>query len=346
MATSKQRSRADRHAGVHRVRMEDVARLAGVSPATVSRTLKDPEKVSPALRQKVMRVSKRLGYSPSPIAGSLAGARVPLVGVIVPTMTNSFFAGTLQAMSATFDPAGYQLMIGHHEYDLLQEEKIVGAFAGWNPSALVVTGIDHTRRTTAILSGLKCPVIEMWDLDRRAVDTIIGFSNFDAGRAAATHLLATSRRRLIYVGAIMDRDPRATARARGFKEEIERHGNAEVSMISADDRTFGAGCAVLEKIIAARPDADALAFSSDALAVGAMLEAKRQGISVPDDLAIIGYGDLDFAPFVSPALSTIRPPRDEIGKVVAQHILRRIESPGTSGEIVNLGFEVVIRESG
>lgn len=326
--------------------MEEVAKLADVSMATVSRALRDPETVSPALREKVREASARLGYSRNPLAGSLAGLQAPLVGAIVASMTNSFFAGTLEAMSSELESGGFQLMTGHHDYDLEREERIVAAFAAWNPSALVVTGVHHTRATTNILAGVSCPVVEMWDLDGRPLDTMIGFSNRDAGRAAAAHLLAAGRRKLVYVGSTLAHDTRAKARSEGFREQIERDGDARVSVETIDGRTVGDGCRAFRKVLRNQPDVDAIAFSSDALAFGAVSEARRQGVSIPDDIAVLGYGDLDFAPYTDPALSTIRPPRDKIGELVARHILRRINDPDMGSEIIDLGFDVVVRESG
>lgn len=117
-----------RRTGTPRVRMAEVAKLAGVSLATVSRVIHAPNSVSEPLRVKVQEVSERLGYSPSPIAGSLSGARAPLVGVVVPTMTNAFFSKTLQTLSSALEPAGYRMMVGFHEYDQKREEGIVNAF--------------------------------------------------------------------------------------------------------------------------------------------------------------------------------------------------------------------------
>ena len=329
-----------------RVRMEEVAKIAGVSLATVSRALRDTDMVSESLRKRVREVSDRLGYSPNPIAGSLSGKHAPLIGVVVSSITNSFFAGTLESMASVLEPEGFQLMISHHEYDLEREARIVSAFAGWNPSALVVTGVDHTRTTTSLLSAATCPVVEMWDLDGRPLDTMIGFSNVDAGRVAARHFIDSGFRRVAFVGAILDRDPRARARSKGFADEFERRGVGQASLIQVDGRELGKGCEALRSVLELQPNTEAIAFSGDMLAVGALLEMDRLGIKVPDDIALLGYGDLDIAPFTNPALSTIRPPRHEIGEVVARHILKRLKDPKSGGETLDLGVDVVVRGTG
>lgn len=334
------------------VRMEEVARVAGVSLATVSRALRNPDQVSQARRDRVHSAVERLNYTPNPVAGSLSGAKTPLVGVIVPSLTNSFFAGTLERMASVLEQHGFQVMIGHHEYDPAREERIISAFVGWNPSALVVTGVDHSRGAVGILSAATCPVIEMWDLDGRPLDTIVGFSNAGAGRAGAAHFAKLGYRRVAFVGATLGKDPRAQARARAFAEEFKRltgaggATGATALTVDVDGRDSGDGAIGLARVLAQQPDVQAIAFSGDMLAIGAMFEAQRRGISIPNDLALLGYGDLEIATQTNPGLSTIRPPRDEIGAAVAQHILDRLKDPGAQGVVIDLGISIVERGSG
>lgn len=325
--------------------MAEVAQLAGVSLATVSRALNSPEAVSPSLRRKVEEVAERLGYSPSPIAGSLSGAHSPLVGVIVPTMTNAFFSTTVEALTGVLEPAGYQIMVGFHEYDEAREEALVSAFTAWRPAALVVTGVDHSRKTTTLLSAAECPVVEMWDVDGRPLDTIIGFSNFEAGREAARYLTGTGRRKLICIGSGTIRDPRAKRRLEGFLTGVADAPGATVERVFSDHRGIADGSATMKIVHREHPDVEGIFCVGDALAAGAIFEAQRLGIRIPDDIAIVGFGDLDFSAYVNPSLTTVRPPHDLIGRTVAEHLLRRFEQPEGEGEVVDLGFQMIVRES-
>ncbi len=329
-----------------RVRMEEVARVAGVSLATVSRALRDPGLVSEPLRKRVRAAAERLNYAPNPVAGSLSGAKTPLIGVIVPSLTNSFFAGTLARMTSILEQQGFQLMIGHHEYDLDREERIISAFTGWNPSALVVTGVDHSRGAINALSSATCPVIEMWDTDGRALDAMVGFSNVYAGRAGAEYFANAGYKAVAFVGATLATDPRADARAQSFVKEFKKLTGANALIVAVNGRETGDGGHGLRLVLEQMPDVQAIAFSGDMLAVGAMFEAQRQGIRIPDDLALLGYGDLEIAAHTNPSLSTIRPPRDEIGEAVAQHILERLKSPDAKGAVIDLGISMVKRGSG
>jgi len=328
-----------------RARMSDVARLAGVSVATVSRAMARPEQVSPGMRAKVEDAAARLGFQRSLIAGSLATARAPIVGVIVPSLLNSFFTGTLHAMADRLGAAGYQLMIGHHEYDLEQEARLIDVFLGWSPSGLVTTGVHHTRPAIARLAQARCPIVEMWDLDARPLDTVIGFDNRAAGVAAGRHLIERGHDRILQAIAAYRRDPRATARAEGLAAAARDAGLDPPPILETADRTVAAGVAALREVLECTEPPDAVAFSGDVLAQGALYEADRLGIRVPEDLAVMGYGDLDFAAYTSPPLTTVRPPRDAIGRVVAEHLLGRFEHTASSGVSVDLGFELVARES-
>ena len=330
---------------VSSVRMSDVADVAGVSVATVSRVLGESGVVSPRLRTRVEAAARQLGYRPNPIAGTLAGARAPLIGVIVPSMTHAFFSGTLDNLSTRLGEAGYQVMADHHEYDIKREQRIVEAFLGWRPSAIVTTGVHHTAITRRLLETAACPVVEMWDISTRRIGTVIGFSNRTAGALAGDHLVKSGRRKIVYAGAIMNRDPRSRLRLQGLTRKLREHDLEPIDVVKCGSRTFRSGAEVIDHVSHCSKSADAIAFSSDVLALGAIFEAQRRGVRVPDDIAIIGYGDFGFSAVSNPSLTSVRPPRDEIGESVAEHLIDRLSGAG-AGEIVrDLGVTLTIRES-
>ncbi len=328
-----------------KVRMQDVAAAAGVSLASVSRVLRNPDSASPELTKRVQAAVDRLGYSPSPIASSMSGAHSPIVGVVVPTLANAFFSQSLQAMSSELENSGFQMMIGTHEYDDQREENAIRAFLRWNPVALIVTGIHHARGAVRLLSGAECPVYEMWDFTRRPVDNIIGFSMEGAGRAVAKHLIEKQRRNIVFVGHILARDPRARMRAEAFMETVRDHDGVEGHVVEVTERNVAAGDAILRRILKETPDVDGIAFSGDAVALGGLSAAADLGVRVPGDLSVIGFGDLDPGRASHPPLTTIRPPHREMGRLIAQSILRNATRPDTERQIVDLGFELIQRGS-
>jgi len=330
-----------------RSRMADVAQLAGVSTSTVSRALSRPDAVSAELRGRVEDAIRRLGYVPNLMAGALAAARSRTVGVIVPSIINSFFAATVEEMAAALAARGYQLMLGNSGYAPETEEALVESFLAWSPAAIVLTGLHHSRRTTRLLLDQEIPIVEMWEMGERPLDALVGFSHRALGRAVGRHLYAAGRRRVAFVGAAMDRDLRAADRAAGYREAVQEAGlHAPVTLALPDRASVGAGGRGLEALLAAQPAVDAVFFSNDVLALGALFECQRQGWAVPDRIALFGFGDLDFTATSVPRLSTVRPPREEIGRRVARLLLDRFDGKGEEQAVIDLGFTLVPRDSG
>ena len=326
--------------------MADVARLAGVSKSTVSRALSRPEVVSTELRARIDEAVRRLAYVPNLVAGSLATARTRTVGVIVPSIMNSFFAGTVEEMADALGRHGYQIMIGNSGYSEDREEAIVATFLAWSPAAMVVTGRRHSRRCLRLLLDAEIPVVEMWELGERPIDSLVGFSHLDVGRAVAHHLIARGAMRLAFIGAALDRDHRAAERGAGFAEFAQAAGLERPAWTALPDRaSMAAGARGLMRLVEEEPAVDAVFFSNDVLALGGLFECGRRGWRVPERLRLCGFGDLDFTSASLPTLTTVRPPRAEIGRRIAELLVGRLGSAGDGSEVLDLGFELIARES-
>lgn len=330
-----------------RSRMADVARLAGVSTSTVSRALREPGIVSIELRARIEEAVQRLAYRPNLMAGGLATARSRTVGVIVPSIINSFFAGTVEEMTAPLAAHGYQLMLGNSGYSEETEEALVLSFLSWSPAAIVLTGHHHSRRTLRMLLEADLPVVEMWELAERPLDSAVGFSNRAVGATVARHFVAGGARRLAFVGAALDRDFRAAERGMGFIEAARAVGLEKPVRIAMPERaSVKIGGEGVRELLAHAPEVEAAFFSNDALALGALFECQRRGWAVPGRLRLCGFGDLDYAAACVPALTTVRPPREKIGRRIADLLLSRFQGDGEKGTVVDLGFELIVRESG
>ncbi len=326
--------------------MSDVAQLAGVSTSTVSRTLRNPGAVSPQLRRRVESAITTLKYVPNSMAGGLAAARTRTVGVIVPSLVNSFFAATIEAMTEGLDEDGYQILLGNSGYAMEREDALVNSFLSWSPAAIVLTGRTHSRTTLQRLINAAVPVVEMWELGDNPLDSLVGFSHRAVGRAAARHLLRCGCRRFAFVGAALDQDRRASQRGAGFTEAVVEAGfPAPKAAAIATRATVEGGSQLVAELLTASADLDGVFFSNDVLMLGGMFECQRRGLKVPDQLRLIGFGDLDFAAWTRPSMTTIRPPRREIGTVVARHLLDRFRDPGAAATTIDVGFELVARES-
>jgi LacI family gluconate utilization system Gnt-I transcriptional repressor len=336
-----------RRRGPARVTMSDVARLADVSPSTVSLFLRNPDAVSPKLGPRIRAAIDSLGYVPNLMAGALAGSRPRVVGVVVPSLVNSFFADTVTALQARMLAEDVQLLIGHSDYDDATEERLVRTFLAWSPSAMVLTGLHHGRATRRMLTATDVPVVEIWELGPNPIDMLVGFSHADVGRAQTRHLIERGRRDIAFVGARLDRDRRAAQRAEGYAATIASHsGLAPALVVDAGPQgSASAAAQAFAGLLRDRPGLDGIVFSNDLLALGALFEARRRGVAIPGDVAMIGFGDLDFAKEAEPRLSSVRPPGAAIGACTAELVLARAAGDPDVPEVSDLGFALVARES-
>lgn len=318
-----------------RTTMTDVARVAEVSPSTVSLYLRDPEAVSRARQQRIRHAIDALQYVPNRMAGALAAASTRVVGVIVPSLVNSFFAETVTVLQSALMAQGYQILIGHTNYDPAREQELVRTFLSWSPSGVVLTGLGHSRATRQMLEASSVPVVEMWEIGPHPIDLMVGFSHADVGRLQTRHLIERGCRAIAFIGAQLEKDGRAAQRGQGYRDVLNSHsGLAPPEIVVADAQSSTAAAGVFRDLLARRSDLDGVVFSNDILALGALMEAERQGIDIPGQLRMIGFGGLDFTSSQVAGLSTIVPPRREIGEHVAQMLLARIEGRETAPRIV------------
>jgi LacI family transcriptional regulator, gluconate utilization system Gnt-I transcriptional repressor len=334
-------------AGVTRgVRIEDVAAAAGVSPITVSRVLRTPALVAEATRLKVERAVDRLGYVPNLAAGTLASRRSRLVALIVPTLRSSVYATTIQGLSDGLSRAGYHLMVGYAPYSAAEELKVLRAFIGRQPDGLVLTGVEHAPELRRLLRKRPLPTVEIWDLGPDPIDVAVGFDNEAAGAAVAEHLARRGVRRPAVLMTHPEREHRARKRLAGFtRRAAELRLPAPAHAFIEDGLDTAAAEAGFAALTAREPGIDGLFCVNDALAIAALMQARRQGLSVPRDVAVVGFGDFDLAAHVEPRLTTVRVPGLEIGRRAAERILARIEGTDEGPATEDLGFELIVRGS-
>jgi LacI family gluconate utilization system Gnt-I transcriptional repressor len=333
--------RARRGSGA--VTLHDVARLAGVAPITASRAINLPGQVSAEVRQKVADAIARTGYVPNRLAGGLASARSRLVAAIVPTITGPIFLPTVQALTESLAAQGYQLMLGQSGYDEAREDALLETIIGRRPDGIVLTGIVHSAQGRRRLLGAGIPVVETWDFTPTPLDMLVGFSHEAVGRAVAAFLHRRGRRRL---AVVTGRDPRAARRTQAFADAARGLGLADVRTTTVPaPTTFGMGRQALRGLLQAGARPDALFCSSDQLALGVLEQARASGLRVPDDLALVGFGDLDFAAQTTPALNTVHIDAEAIGQTAARWLVARAAGEAVEPRVVDLGFTIAERES-
>jgi LacI family gluconate utilization system Gnt-I transcriptional repressor len=327
--------------------MADVAARAGVTKMTVSRVLRHPERVKADTRLRVLQVMGELGYVPNRVAGSLTAGRSGLVAAIVPTLRHSLFADTIEGMSDVLAEAGLDLIVANSRYRADVEEGQIRTLLERRPDAMVLTGLTHTPEARRLLHSAGIPVVETWESMDEPVDVAVGFSNRDAAKAMTEALIGSGYRRIAFVNGPSEANERARHRAEGYQAAMRAAGlkPRPIEVV----RDVGAirvetGAAVARKLLKARPAPDAIFFTSDVFAVGAILECRALGVAVPDELGIAGFHDLEMGRLVSPSLTTVHVPALEIGRRAGEVIVSRLsaaaEAPGG-----DLPFRIVRRDS-
>jgi len=332
-------------APVPRPRLVDVAKAAGVSMMTVTRVLRDPAKVAADTRARVERVLRKTGYTPDLVARGLASKRSGLIGAVVPLLTNSLIAEIMQGLSDTLAMDDLHLILGASGFSAPGEETLVRAFLSRRVDALYLTGVIHTRETVRMLKQAAIPVVEGGNLTERPIDMLVGYSNIDAGCTVTRYLLERYGP-VGYVGAHPQDNDRARDRRRGYELALRRaRVKLDPALCVETSLDIDAGAAAMAALLARRPDVRAVFCSADAIAVGALFECQRQGLAIPDRIAVAGFDDMPLAGQVVPPLTTLRVPRYEIGRRAGEMIRARLARQPIEAAIVDCGFEFVARAS-
>lgn len=329
-----------------RATIRDVARVAGVSPITASRAMQGSGLVRPQTRLKVEAAARALNYIPNLAAGTLSTNASHLVAVILPNMSNSIFAETLQSISDSLLDSGYQLLVGYSDNSPDVEESLVRTFLSRRADAIVLTGHVHSTTTNALLKNADIPIVEMWSLNNDPLDMCVGISNFDAAYTMTNHLLAKGHRRIAFIGGLLGNNDRTQSRLEGYRAALAaRNLEADPAMIYEVPFEYEHGSRAMRDLLAADNKPDAVFAASDILALGALLECNRSGLQVPGDIAVAGFDDERLASLIKPSLTTIAVPRRAIGEKVAGVVLSALKGDAQTGRIFDMGFELVERES-
>lgn len=312
---------------------------------SASRALSQPDRVSDGLRERVMAAVKTLGYVPHTAARNLASARSNLVAVIIPSLSNAVFVDTIEAIQRVLMPSGYELMIGVSHYRLEEDERLLRAYLAHQPAGLLVTGFERSDAAREVLGSYTSPIVTLMELSDAEEDYCVGFSQFEAGAAMTRQLLQRGYRKIAFAAAQLD--PRTLQRAEGYRHAMREASRQDplLELLIPEVSSIGLGAQLLDRLLAKQPEIDAVFFNNDDLALGALSRARQLQLAVPQRLAIAGFNDLPAAAWMHPTLSTVRTTRGEIGRLAGQMLLSLMRGEQPPQRRIDVGFEVIMRES-
>lgn len=322
-------------------KLEDVASRAGVSTATVSRFINNPDVVAAKTGERIRAAIDETGYIPNLVAGGLASSKSRLVAVLIPNLTNSIFNDTIEAMVEELSAGGITVMFGLTGTQEDQAEQLIRAAMSRRADAIISTG-PINERIKALVRRSRMTFLQIWELPDDPVDIAVGFSHRDAGRDIARFLMARGYQRPHLVTA---NGSRARMRSEGFREEWLAQGGATPSEGEVDiPSRFGHARRVFAEIKRLDVQPDAVVCGSDFLAQGLIVEAQTSGLRVPDDLAVLGFGNSSIAGEMRPTITTV----DIDGRRIAREAIAAIQrqTRGGDGERrIDVGFRLIARES-
>ena len=328
-----------------RVKIEDVARQAAVSAATVSRVLNTPEIVRSELRDRVTRAITQLSYTRDSAARALKSGRMRTIGAIVPTLGLGIFAEGVEALQNRLSESGYTLFIANSQYDQRRELQELQSLIERGIDGIVLVGASHAPELRTLVQQAGVPVITTYVSKAQGGIPAIGIDNQRATRELTQYLISLGHVGFGVIANVPPSNDRSRARLDGIQKALADAGiRLEPTQIIRADFSLAQGRSALRQLMSDHPDTTAGICTTDTLAIGAMAEARKLGLDIPRQLSITGSDDVEIAAQVDPPLTTVSVPAAEIGRGAADYLINAIAGlpiPKT----VQLPYRLIMRGS-
>jgi LacI family transcriptional regulator len=326
-------------------RLADVARLAGVSTATVSRVLNQPAAVTPQLRKRVHAAVDTLGYVPHGPARALASRRSDTIGAVVPTIDNAIFARNIQSVQARIFESGLTLLLASSDYDFERERREIQTLVERGIDGLILVGEAREPSVYELLEKKNIPYVNTWVYRGDSPHPCIGFDNMQAAHQVCSYLLEIGHRSIAMVAGIRRGNDRVAARVAGVTAAMAERGiQFAPGHLVEHKYEIAEGRRAASRLLASPNRPTAIVCANDVLAFGVLFECRARGFNVPRDISITGFDDQDLAANIEPPLTTIRVPAAEMGRRAAEYLLARLEKTPIP-EKTELQAALVVRET-
>ncbi len=325
--------------------LEDVARVARVSTATISRSINMPNKVAKATHERIQKAIEALGYTPHFGGRALASNRTNTIGAVIPSMSNAMFANGIQAFQEELSDAGVTMLVASTGYSTEAEYTQIRSLMAHGADGLLLIGTDRPKKTTDFLALRGVPYVISWCYKDDPAQLFVGFDNQKAAFEIATCVLGYGHRNIAMIAGISKDNDRAKNRIAGVKNAIKVYGHgARLLRIVESPYMLAESANAFDEIMEGPEVPSVIICGNDVLAAGAITRARERGISVPQQISITGFDDIGLASVVDPALTTVRVPQIEMGKAAARILLSKLSNDNTVSSL-EFKTEVVLRSS-
>lgn len=326
--------------------MKDVARLAGVSTSTVSHVINNNRFVSDEIRDRVTTAVETLNYAPSALARSLKINQTRTIGMLLTASNNPFYAEVVRGVERSCYERGYSLILCNTEGDVKRMSRSMETLLQKRVDGLLLMCTEnHWPSQEALSRYPSLPIVMMDWAPFTGANDIIQDNSLLGGEMATDHLIARGYRKIACIAGPLDKTP-ALERLLGYRQAMRRAGLPipdDYEIYS--DFEFEGGLQAMRQLLALTDPPEAVFTGNDAMAVGAYQALYQQGLSVPQDMAIIGYDDIELAKYMTPPLTTIHQPKDELGELAIDTLLHRLENLDAAPQLLVLTPELMARDS-
>lgn len=326
--------------------IQDVARSAGVSTATVSRVLSAPERVAEATRAKVRAAVARLGYTPNLAAKTLRTLRTEKILVTVPDISNPFFSQVIRGVEEAATAAGYSVLLGDTRHEEAREEQYASMLLRKEADGLIFLGhrLPQTLTDMVAAMGARTPIVNGCEFSPGLGVSSAHIDNERAAAEAMEHLYGLGHARVgVITGPLVS--PISRDRLAGVRAAAGRRGHGDDLTVATGDFSIEAGAGQADALLGGPDRPTAIFCFSDEMAMGALDAIRRRGLRCPNDVSLVGFDDIRFAPYLDPPLTTVSQPTDEIGHEVVRLLLDVLSGRAGTTRHVTLPHRLVIRAS-
>jgi len=323
--------------------IQKIARMAGVSVATVSRVLNNSDSVKPANRQKVLEAIEESNYQPNLLARQLRTARSSMILVLVSDISNPFCAEVVKGIEEQAERNGYRILLCNSGADIARSRSSLQLLSGKMVDGIITMDAFSKLPELSQLIG-RAPWVQCAEHDDNGQISCVGIDDDVAAQSVVHYLAGQGRQRI----ALINHDLRyryARLRQQGYAHQLKEQQLAWQAIAYASELSFSAGKAAMNQLLAGETRPDAVFAVSDTLAAGAMAAIQQAGLRIPQDIAVVGFDGSELADMVSPPLTTLAQPSREIGRRACKLVLQKIIRPDSPPQCVIMQGELVVRAS-
>jgi len=331
-----------------RATITDVAKLAGVSKATVSKVLNNTAKISEQVRKQVQEAAEKLGYRPSQIARSLKNKRTKSIGLVLPSVTDPFFAEIVRGVHSVVTEKGYIVILCSSEENIHTEFSYFQILEDIWVDGIIFCGIRGGKDEDDQIRILYDKGIPIVLVDRETegyFTNVVMIDDKQAAFEATKYCLEMGHRKIGFIAAPLNTKI-FSRRLEGYKEALRAFGlDVDDNLIQQGDLSPQSGGVATRRLLNCKERPTAIFASTDMMAIGALKEIQKSGLSIPQDISLMGFDDIPLASLITPSLTTIHAPSYEMGVEATKLLIREIERENTSQQKIILNTKIVVRDS-